>query len=198
MRLPLRGTSQAAGTAFFAGSLLLSLFCFLKILNFPLTRLGRAGPLLFCSCRKVGKRAVQRRSPVGIPLCGRAGAAFGRNSRAKRGYKIGVWRNSSPLRGWSFRADLRKASPAKAVSNVVPCAFAHDKQTFPVWRRGGKGVKLPCACLCLLSAGAESRGPRAAREVPRRGKRVEGKNENFNRRKGGKESSLVEKCLRRR
>ncbi len=25
-----------------------------------------------------------------------------------------------------------------------------------------KGVKLPCACLCLLSAGAESRGPRAA------------------------------------
>ena len=139
MRLPLRGTSQAAGTAFFAGSLLLSLFCFLKILNFPLTRLGRAGPLLFCSCRKVGKRAVQRRSPVGIPLCGRAGAAFGRNSRAKRGYKIGVWRNSSPLRGWSFRADLRKASPAKAVSNVVPCAFAHDKQTFLVWRRGGKG-----------------------------------------------------------
>ena len=143
-----------------------------------------------------------------------------------------------------------KALPVKAVSDAVPCAFAHDRQTFPFgepwgargrspqtrmtgkrplmgnaggkgakppkpkrWRcgsrgerararafpngteapaakrrgvrpiriaqrdlgvsKGGrpaphfgpgirKGVKLPCACLCLLSAGAESRGPRAA------------------------------------
>ena len=75
-----------------------------------------------------------------------------------------------------------------------------------------KGVKLPCACLCLLSAGAESRGPArpervegksknlrkhkrdnkrlperktvpAACEVPRRGKRVEGKNKNLRKHK---------------
>ena len=40
------------------------------------------------------------------------------------------------------------------------------------------GQSLPTFCW------SESRGPRAAREVPRRGKRVEGKNQKFNRRKG--------------
>ena len=48
-RLPLRGTSQAL---FFAGSLLLSLFCFLKILNFPFDALGPRGAPTFCPCRK--------------------------------------------------------------------------------------------------------------------------------------------------
>ena len=72
------------------------------LLNFsfiPSTRSGRAGPLL-SGQQKVGKDWPKRAAPpLGFPLCGRAGAAFGRNSRAKRGYKIGVWRNPPPLRG---------------------------------------------------------------------------------------------------
>ena len=42
-----------------------------------------------------------------------------------------------------------------------------------------KGVKLPCACLCLLSAGAESRGPA-------RPERVEGKLKIFKKHKEDK------------
>ena len=71
-RLPLRGTSQAAGVVFLAGSLLLSLLCFLKILLFPSTRSGRAGPLL-SGQQKVGKDWPKRAAPpLGFPTGGRA------------------------------------------------------------------------------------------------------------------------------
>ena len=111
------------------------------LLNFsfiPSTRSGRAGPLL-SGQQKVGKDWPKRAAPpLGFPLCGRAGAAFGRNSREES--------NGTPsrLRGRSFR-EICESFAAKAVSDVVPCAFAHDKRAFPFGecylKRGGRGRK---------------------------------------------------------
>ena len=112
------------------------LFFCLKFLLFPSTRSGRAGPLL-SGQQKVGKDWPKRAAPpLGFPLCGRAGAAFGRNSRE--------WSDGTPsrLRGRSFR-EICGGVAAKAVSDAVPCAFAHDRQTFPNGERGGQGGVSP-------------------------------------------------------
>ena len=135
-RLPLRGTSQAAGTVFLSGSLLLSLLCLLKFLIFPLTRSGRAGPLL-SGQQKVGKDWPKRAAPpLGFPLCGRARVACGHN-RAR-----GVTELLAAYAAGAS-AQICVGFAAKAVSDVVPCAFAHDKRTFPFGerylKRGGKG-----------------------------------------------------------
>ena len=58
---------------------MLSLLCLLKFLIFPLTRSGRAGPLL-SGQQKVGKDWPKRAAPpLGFPLCGRARVACGHN-----------------------------------------------------------------------------------------------------------------------
>ena len=68
MRLPLRGTSQAAGTVFLAGALLLSLLCFLKILSFPLRRARAArGPLLSAPAESRQRQAQGSFTPLRIP-----------------------------------------------------------------------------------------------------------------------------------
>ena len=106
--------SEPQGRLFlFCRELSLSPYLSLNFRFFPSTRSGRAGPLL-SGQQKVGKDWPKRAAPpLGFPLCGRAGAACGRNSRAKKGYKIGGWRNPPPLRGRSFRAGFAWASLQK-------------------------------------------------------------------------------------
>ena len=53
---------------FSRGNFVYPLYVFLKFYLFPSTRSGRAGPLLFCSCRKVSKRQAQGSfTPLRIP-----------------------------------------------------------------------------------------------------------------------------------
>ena len=73
---------------------------------------------------------------MGFPLCGRAGACFARNSRE------GSDGTPSRLRGRSFR-EICEGVARKALSDVVPCAGAHDRQTFPNGERGGQGAQAP-------------------------------------------------------
>ena len=220
-RLPLRGTSQAASAGFLSGSLLLSLLCLLKFLIFPLTRSGRAGPLL-SGQQKVGKDWPKRAAPpLGFPLCGRARVpsaqpregSDGTPSRCAAGAS-GRFAKASPQKPfrtryhalsrmtgrrslWGTQGGKGAQPPPRSGGGAAAVASAHALALSPTApklqprkRRGvrpiriaqrdlgvskggrpaphfgpgiRKGVKLPCACLCLLSAGAESRGPRAAR-----------------------------------
>ena len=68
---------------------------------------------------------------MGFPLCGRAGAACGRNSREGS--------DGTPSRfAAGASAQICEGVARKAATNVVPCAGAHDRQTFPNGERGGQ------------------------------------------------------------
>ena len=118
-RLPLRGTSQAAGTVFLSGSLLLSLLCFLKFLLFPSTRSGRAGPLLSAPAESRQRQAQGSFTPLRIPGpkwgAGRPPLETPKSSLARQ-----TWPNSSPLRGWSFGAVGESASACALATAAAP------------------------------------------------------------------------------
>ena len=119
------------------GGSFLSFLPFFKILIFPSTRSGRAGPLL-SGLQKVGK---DRRKGVSPPCespdqSGVLDAPLWKppSLRARQ-----TWPNSSPLRGWSFGADwgrprARARSPRPHLHRF---AGAHDRRTFP------NGERLP-------------------------------------------------------
>ena len=108
---------------------------FSKFLIFPSTRSGRAGPLL-SGQQKVGKDWPKRAAPpLGFPLCGRARVPAAQPREGSDG-------TPSRLRGRSFR-EICEGVAAKAVSNAVPCAGAHDRQTFPNGGRRGQGGEAP-------------------------------------------------------
>ena len=67
---------------------------------------------------------------MGFPLCGRARVPSAQPREGSDG-------TPSRLRGRSFR-ETCESFAAKAVSDVVPCAVAHDRQTFPFGERRGK------------------------------------------------------------
>ena len=89
---------------FSRGNFVYPLYVFLKFYLFPSTRSGRAGPLLFCSCRKVSKRQAQGSfTPLRIP-----GPKWGagrpplETPKSRCATRIG--RTPRRLRGWSFGA----------------------------------------------------------------------------------------------
>ena len=112
-RLPLRGTSQAAGTVFLSGSLLLSLLCFLKFLLFPSTRSGRAGPLLSAPAESRQRQAQGSFTPLRIPGpkwgAGRPPLETPKSSLARQ-----TWPNSSPLARLELRCRWGKRERVRA------------------------------------------------------------------------------------
>ena len=73
---------------------------------------------------------------MGFPLCGRAGAACGRNSREGS--------DGTPSRfAAGASAQICEGVARKAATNVVPCAGAHDRRTFLVWEPWGARGRQP-------------------------------------------------------
>ena len=131
---------------FSRGNFVYPLYVFLKFYLFPSTRSGRAGPLLFCSCRKVSKRQAQGSfTPLRIPGpkwgAGRPPLETPKSSLARqRGYKIEEWPNSSPLARlelrcrWGKRERLR-ARPGRRTSTASFGGFAPLPPTFSKGKR---------------------------------------------------------------
>ena len=85
------------------GGSFLSFLPFFKILIFPSTRSGRAGPLLSAPAESRQRQAQGSFTPLRIPGpkwgAGRPPLETPKSSLARQ-----TWPNSSPLRGWSFGA----------------------------------------------------------------------------------------------
>ena len=131
--------------------------CFLKILSFPFDALGaffiplpffkillfpfdalrpRRAPT-FWPAESRQRLAKEGCAPFGIPPAGgRARVACGHNRARGVTELLAASRQELPRR-------FAEALPAKAVSDAVPCADAHDRQTFPFGKRGGQGAKPP-------------------------------------------------------
>ena len=110
---------------------------FLKIFTFSLRRARAARGPYFLLLQKVGKDRPKRAAPpLGFPLRSRwrgLRPQFARgNSGTPRRFAAGA------------SAQICEGVAAKAVSNAVPCAFAHDRRTFPngePWGLGGAAPK---------------------------------------------------------
>ena len=113
-----------------------SSFTFSKIPTFPFDALGPRGGPHFLTSRKWAKTGQRGLRPLWDSPCGRAGAAFGRNSREGTAELLAPSALELPRRfAWAL--------PAKAATDVVPCAGAHDRQTFPFGEPGGPGGEAP-------------------------------------------------------
>ena len=131
--------------------------CFLKILSFPFDALGaffiplpffkillfpfdalrpRRAPT-FWPAESRQRLAKEGCAPFGIPPAGgRARVACGHNRARGVTELLAASRQELPRR-------FAEALPAKAVSDAVPCADAHDRQTFPFGERRGQGGASP-------------------------------------------------------
>ena len=111
------------------------------------------------------QRLAEGLRPYRYPLCGRARVACGHN-RAR-----GV---TELLAAYAAGASAQICGgvAAKAVSDAVPCAGAHDRQAFPVWERGGPGGEAPKrsggGAAIVASAHALALSPTAPKLQPRK------------------------------
>ena len=110
-----------------------------------MTRSGRAGPLLFCSCRKVGKRQAQGSfTPLRIP-----GPKWGAGRpplwkppsprwRAKEAIKLRNGRTPRRLRGWSFGAvgEGRERVRARHGCRTSTASFGGLRPLAPTFPKG--------------------------------------------------------------
>ena len=135
-RLPLRGTSQAAGTVFLSESLLLSLLCFLKFLIYPLDALRPRRAPTFWPAESRQRLAKEGCAPFGIPPA----VALARPSAAIRARGVTELLAACAA---GASAQICEGVAAKAKTNAVPCAGAHDRRAFPFGERRGPGGVSP-------------------------------------------------------
>ena len=102
----------------------------LKFFSFPFDALRPRQAPTFWPAESRQRLAKEGCAPFGIPPGGRARVPSAQPREGSDG-------TPSRLRGRSFR-EICEGIAAKAVSDAVPCAGAHDRQTFPNGERGGQ------------------------------------------------------------
>ena len=176
MRLPLRGTSQAAGTAFFAWELSLSLLCFLKFLIYPLDALtpsghfaGRAGAPTFLLLQKSRQKSRRKGVSPPCPRVSRRGtsACHARRRMGQRSKRLLRAKPFANLRGNSSRNAARSSAKPRFYSLFwrANCGQRPRQRD----RRGGfQRVNafglLFCLLFCRSRKVGAPRGPSASKE----------------------------------
>ena len=118
----------------FCGLYLPSLPAF-KFLNYSFDALRPRRAPTFWPAESRQRLAKEGCAPFGIPPGGRAGAAFGHNSREGS--------DGTPSRfAAGASAQICEGVARKAISDAVPCAFAHDRR-LPLWGTRGPGGEAP-------------------------------------------------------